>query len=120
MKLKYHLAKTLRRTMTSAEFLLWERIRVRQPGGPIFRRQYPFGPYIIDFYCIRAKLAVEVDGLVHDRNEQAARDERRDAFMRTYEVLVYRIPAGEIYRNLDETADGIWDLATERLRSVPG
>ena len=117
MKLKYHLAKTLRRSMTSAEFLLWERLKARQPGGPIFRRQYPFGPYVIDFYCIRAKLAVEVDGLIHDRDEQAARDQQRDEFMGRYKVLVYRLPAVDIYRNIDSVADGIWDLATERLRA---
>ncbi len=107
MKLKYYLAKTLRRAMTSAEFLLWERIKVRQPGGPIFRRQYPFGPYILDFYCIKARLAVEVDGLAHDRDEQAVRDVIRDAFVESYGLVVYRIPASDVYRDLNSVADGV-------------
>ncbi|MBN1438879.1 MAG: DUF559 domain-containing protein [Anaerolineales bacterium] len=57
-------AKHLRRTMTPAERLLWSRLR-RKALGFHFRRQAPVGKYILDFYCVNAKLAVEVDGDVH-------------------------------------------------------
>lgn len=115
MKLKYELAKKLRKKLTPPEFMLWDCIKARQPGGPIFRRQYPFGRYILDFYCIKAKLAVEVDGNDHTRPEVVLRDEIRDAFLKSHGVFVYRIPASEIFRNLEDTADGVWRLAEDRL-----
>ena len=115
MKLKYEQAKDLRKNLTPPEFMLWDCIKVRQPGGPIFRRQYAFGHYILDFYCIKAKLAVEVDGSDHQRPEVVQRDEIRDAFLHSHGVFVYRIPASEIFRNLEEIADGVWRLAAARL-----
>ncbi len=118
MKLKYQLAKTLRRNLTPAEFILWEGLRHREPGGPIFRRQYPFGPYILDFYCVKAKLAVEVDGLTHDHEIQASKDERRDAWLKAQGVEVYRVPAHEVFHNLGETEEGIQLLALERMARI--
>ena len=118
MKLKYHQAKVLRRNLTQPEFLLWDTLRHRKPGDPIFRRQYPFGSYILDFYCIKAKLAVEVDGQLHDQPEQALRDERRDAFLSQHGVYTYRICASDIFRDLEEVADGVHLLAMDRLTEM--
>ena len=71
-------ARTLRRTMTLPELLLWEKLRGRRLNGLRFRRQHPTGPYILDFYCPQAMLGVEVDGLAHEGAEKAARDALRD------------------------------------------
>ncbi|WP_299543105.1 DUF559 domain-containing protein [Phenylobacterium sp.] len=60
--------------------MLWSRLRRRLPDQPVFRRQHPMGPYILDFYCPAAKLAVEVDGSTHWDDEQIAHDERQDAW----------------------------------------
>jgi very-short-patch-repair endonuclease len=51
--------------MTLPEVLLWNGLRGGRLEGLRFRRQHPFGPYILDFYCEQAKLAVEVDGMAH-------------------------------------------------------
>ncbi|MDB5426094.1 MAG: hypothetical protein JWR43_69, partial [Phenylobacterium sp.] len=67
--------------MTEPEVMLWSRLRRRLPDQPVFRRQHPMGPYILDFYCPAAKLAVEVDGSTHWEDEQIAHDERRDAWL---------------------------------------
>ena len=58
-------ARTLRSEMTLPEGVLWRELRKR-PKGLKFRRQHPAGIYVLDFYCAAARLAVEVDGAVHD------------------------------------------------------
>ncbi len=70
-------AKQLRRTLTAPEARLWLRLRQR-PAGLKFRRQHPIGPYILDFYCDAAKLAVEVDGAIHDIASVANADRERE------------------------------------------
>ena len=59
-------ARDLRQTGTPPEQLLWLALRNEQIGGLKFRRQYPIGPYVVDFYCHSAKVAVEVDGMSHE------------------------------------------------------
>jgi very-short-patch-repair endonuclease len=93
--------------MTPPEVLLWVRLRVRQADGPTFRRQHPMGPFILDFYCPVAKLAVEVDGFVHETEDHPERDERRDAWLEARGVQVLRIPASEVMRDPDSVADSV-------------
>jgi very-short-patch-repair endonuclease len=118
MQPKYELARKMRRALTRPEFLLWDRIKQRQPGAPVFRRQYAFGPYILDFYCIQAKLAIEVDGQEHGVESQINHDTKRDAWLRSKGIDTYRIPAYEILKDVGDVADGIYDLAIERLKEV--
>ena len=54
-----------RKEMPSAEIILWSRLRRGQLLEHRFRRQYSVGPYFIDFYCVQAKLAIELDGDSH-------------------------------------------------------
>ena len=60
-----HFARSLRRRATYAEALLWRRLRDRQVDGVKFRRQYPIGEYVLDFYSVEHRLALEVDGSQH-------------------------------------------------------
>ncbi|HTT85199.1 MAG TPA: endonuclease domain-containing protein [Rhizomicrobium sp.] len=60
--------------MTLPEVLLWNALRGGQLQNLRFRRQHPVGPYILDFYCPSARLAVEVDGAVHSRERQCNHD----------------------------------------------
>ena|SRR3990167_807700 len=57
-----NLAKRLRRRMNEPELRLWSRVRANRLGGVHIRRQHPLGPYVLDFFCARARLAIEVDG----------------------------------------------------------
>ncbi|MBU0502073.1 MAG: endonuclease domain-containing protein [Candidatus Margulisbacteria bacterium] len=59
-------AKTLRREQTKAEKLLWGYLNNRGVGGAKFRRQHPVNRFILDFYCPAKKLAIEIDGGIHD------------------------------------------------------
>ncbi|MGI4792030.1 MAG: endonuclease domain-containing protein [Janthinobacterium lividum] len=72
----------LRDQMTPAEQVLWEALRDRRLNGLRFRRQYPVGQFILDFYCPQHKLVVELDGGIHEaRLEQdTARTEHLNAF----------------------------------------
>src|SRR4051812_41235769 len=85
-------ARRLRGNMTSAEKVLWERLRMHRLDGLGFRRQHPAGANILDFYCSFAKLAVEVDGPHHDDDpDQAEHDRRRDAWLAREGIGVLRL-----------------------------
>ena len=58
-------AKILGKSETDAEKILWERLRNKQLLGLKFRRQHPINIFIVDFYCHKIKLVVEVDGKIH-------------------------------------------------------
>jgi very-short-patch-repair endonuclease len=108
-------AKRLRRKLSAPEARLWSRLRARLPGQPIFRRQHPIGPYVLDFYCPKARLAIEIDGISHDMGDHPQRDEQRDVWLEKHGITVMRIPAAELNRNVDEAADAIVRLATAKL-----
>ena len=104
-------AKTLRRDLSLPEVVLWECLRGRRLGGLRFRRQHPVGPYVLDFYCAEARLAVEVDGAHHDLPEQMSHDQRRDSWLGAQGIRVIRIAATDI---LDERAlDGMLVMIVE-------
>jgi very-short-patch-repair endonuclease len=63
--------------MSLPEIVLWQALQKLWLGGLRFRRQHPIGPYILDFYCPSARLAIEVDGFAHDTVAEAHRDPRR-------------------------------------------
>ena len=86
---KLAIAKRLRREMTLAERVLWRALRRNAVDGFHFRRQQVIGGFIVDFYCDAAKLAIELDGSVHE--EQGEYDESRDEAIARYGVRVLRI-----------------------------
>jgi very-short-patch-repair endonuclease len=82
---------------------------------PAFRRQPPIGAYVLDFYCAKARLAIEIDGVSHDVGDRPERDLRRDAWLEACGVKVMRIPAAEFARNFDETVDAIVQMAASLI-----
>jgi very-short-patch-repair endonuclease len=91
--------------------MLWSRLRRRLPDQPAFRNQHPLGPYILDFYCAAAKLAVEIDGAGHSEDSQEGHDQRRDYWLSQQGMKVYRVAASAVYRDLNAVADGVRRLA---------
>jgi very-short-patch-repair endonuclease len=110
-------ARRLRRALSPPEARLWNRLRERAPGLPTFRRQHPIGPYVLDFYCAKARLAIEIDGMSHDTGDQPLRDIRRNEWLQARGVKVMRIAAGDVMRALDETVDGIVRMATALIEA---
>jgi len=86
--------------MSPPEAALWRLLRTR-PDGLQFRRQHPFGPYVLDFYCKAAALAIEIDGEAHGLGDNPARDERRDYYLLAHGVATLRIAAGDVRRDMD-------------------
>jgi len=85
------LAARLRANATPAEKKLWKALRQLNLDGTHFRRQAPFGPYIVDFVCHRARLIVEVDGGIHKHPAVVARDAERESWLRQRGYSVVRI-----------------------------
>jgi ATP-dependent DNA helicase RecQ len=112
------LAQNLRRELSPPERLIWSRIRNRALDGLKFRRQHPFDPYVLDFYCHEARLAVELDGMSHD--SQGTRDARRDAFLARHGIRTYRIAISDIYADLEEVLQGIARVAAQNLSPSGG
>ena len=95
-------AKTLRRKLSLPEGLLWRAIKGRKLDGLHFRKQHPIGPYVLDFYCAGAKLAVEVDGQSHGFGDRPQRDARRDAWLAEKGIRTLRLSAELVLRDVDD------------------
>ena len=95
-------ARALRGDMTSTEGLLWWGLH--DLHGFRFRRQVPFGPFVLDFFCPKARLVVEVDGDSHEET----RDENRDAWLAARGLRVMRFSNHEVFHELDEVLGTIW------------
>ena len=96
-----HNARKLRHSMTDAEQFLWYCLRRRQLDGFRFRRQHPFGNFVLDFYCPEARLVVELDGGQHNQASGAARDERRTALLEQHGISVLRVWNHDVFCNLE-------------------
>lgn len=107
-------AKKLRRKMSLPEVLLWRELQ-RAPSGLNFRKQHPAGDYVIDFFCARANLAIEVDGISHDMGHRPVRDEARDAWLREHRIDTLRIPARDVLRSPGDVAGSVVALVQDRL-----
>jgi very-short-patch-repair endonuclease len=98
-------ARELRKRMTATELAAWAVLRRRGFHGLRFRRQRPFGAFVVDFYCPRLKLAVEIDGSVHENLDQAQHDASRQATLESIGVHVVRIAASAIEANAREALE---------------
>jgi len=107
-------ARTLRRKMTLPEVILWRWLRQR-PKGIKFRRQHPTGPYVLDFFCSDARLAIEVDGEAHSGGDRPVRDGTRDAWLRSAGIETLRIPASDLLDDPDAALTWIMLQAKARL-----
>ncbi len=87
--------------MTSAEEILWERIRAGKLNKIKFRRQHLAGKYILDFYCYQYKLVIELDGEVHDCKDQIERDLGRTEDLMDLGLNVLRFKNDEVLENSD-------------------
>ncbi|WP_051937821.1 methionine--tRNA ligase [Ferriphaselus sp. R-1] len=99
-------ARKLRLEQTDAEQLVWGLLRDRRMGGAKFRRQHPVEPYVLDFYCHEAKLAVELDGGQHA--ETVTKDEARSAFLKSKGIDVLHFWNNEVLTETQSVLEKIW------------
>ncbi|ESQ87749.1 hypothetical protein ABAC460_18925 [Asticcacaulis sp. AC460] len=112
---KTNLARKFRKEMTHAEVLLWLGLKGHSKEGMTFRRQHPVGPFILDFYCEKVKLAIEVDGEAHARGNQPEKDEVRDKWLAGCGIETLRIPGFEIMANSVFISESIVQMVRDRL-----
>jgi len=109
-----NLRKHLRNNMTQTEVMLWNKLKGKQLLGYKVRRQYGIADYIVDFYCPRLKLAIEVDGDSHYTRKGKKHDIKRDEFIQNKGIKILRIPTIEVYANLDGVIEYLAQKFKER------
>ncbi|MCX8086712.1 MAG: DUF559 domain-containing protein, partial [Rhodocyclaceae bacterium] len=112
-------ARSLRQRMTDAEALLWRLLRGRQLAGVKFRRQHPFPPYVLDFYCHEHKLVVEIDGGQHNEDAGRRHDTRRDAFLAEHGLRVLRFWNHDVLQQTEAVLEAIFQAIVEQRSPSP-
>ena len=93
--------RSLRNNATAPEAILWLRLKGKQIEGLKFRRQFGVGPYVLDFYCPELRLAIELDGEVHNTSWGEAHDEIRTKFLMENNINVLRFKNEVVYQNIE-------------------
>ena len=112
-KLKFARRK-LRNEMTQAEVLLWDRIKNNQILGYKFRREYSVGPFILDFYCTKLRLAIELDGGQHADEKQEEYDKGRTNYLNDHNIQVIRYWNNDVIENMDSVYFDILNRVNSR------
>ena len=98
-------AKELRKNMTEAEKKLWKEY-LRNFKYRVLK-QHPIDHYIVDFYCSKLKLVIEVDGGIHDKIDQKEYDKQRTLFLNTYGLTVIRFRNEEVMNDFEKVCKKI-------------
>ncbi|MDP4905499.1 MAG: endonuclease domain-containing protein [Algoriphagus sp.] len=89
-------SRDLRSHSTLSEILLWQKLRASQFRGYAFNRQKPLGNYIVDFYCRKTNLVIEIDGGSHDYEEAVVEDGKRQQILEELGVSFLRFSDWEV------------------------
>jgi very-short-patch-repair endonuclease len=101
--------RVLRRNQTEYEHILWQKLRGRQFEGLKFYRQYSVGKYILDFYCPKLRLAIELDGSGHLKEDAIKYDQRRTAYLASHNIHVVRYYNTDIRQDLEAVMGAIFE-----------
>jgi very-short-patch-repair endonuclease len=110
-------ARILRQQMTDAERVLWRHLRNRGLGGWKFRRQYPVGPYIVDFICPEKNVVIEVDGGQHADNEEL--DNQRSVYLNKMGYRVFRFWNNEVLQETEAVLEAIFVILVGTAENSP-
>ena len=109
-KLKH--ARELREEMTPAELCLWNRVRANRLGGWHFRRQQIIDGFIVDFYCHKAGLVIEVDDPIH--RKQKSEDTERDKVLSDRGLHILHFSNQTVMNNLNQVVKTVLDILETR------
>ena len=107
-------ARSLRKKSSWAEKLVWQWLRSRKFNGYKFRRQFPIGEYIVDFYCDEAHLSIELDGYQHGHPARQAIDAERSKFLETRGIKELRFWNSRLRREQDVIRNAIFEELQHR------
>ena len=108
-------AREMRKHGTEAEKVLWDCLRDHKLNGYKFRRQHPMGRYILDFYCYEAKLAIEIDGSIHDNKLKQKKDHLRTILIEETGIKMIRFRNHHV---LERTRD-VLNKIIDALEALP-
>jgi 5-methyltetrahydrofolate--homocysteine methyltransferase len=111
--------KQMRNVPTDAERLLWSALSGKQLEGYKFRRQHIIGRYIADFICLKQRLIIEVDGLIHQLPENTASDAERTAWLEEQGYKVIRFTNDEVLFRLHEVLESILNVLRTSESAAP-
>ena len=111
-------ARKLRSDLTDAEQALWKRLRRKQIQGAQFLRQKPLLNFIVDFYCSKAQLVIEIDGGQHFEPEYLEKDVERDKALEELGLLVLRFDNRQVLTEMDGVLVLIDSVVEERLKRI--
>ena len=107
-------ARRLRQSMSLPEVILWSVLRTR-PNGIKFRPQCASGPYVLDFFCSDARLAIEIDSEAHSRGDRPQRDATRDAYFAQTGIHTLRVAARDVLGDVNAVVTFVLVEAAARL-----
>jgi len=107
-------SKELRKNATFAERLLWKHLRGRQLFGYQFMRQKPIDNYIVDFYCSKLHLVIEIDGITHNGKQKY--DEKKESKLEEIGLEVMRFDGYYVMNHINETLEMISNKIRELER----
>lgn len=99
--------RKLRSEGTEVEKKLWFHLRAKKMGV-IFHRQYSIGNYVVDFYCPKYKLAIELDGSQHNDPKNKTDDEYRTRTLGDHKIKIIRFWNSDITNHLQKILEIIW------------
>ena len=102
-------ASLLRKNMTFSEKLLWSELRNKETFKVRFKRQHPIDIFIVDFYCHKHKLAIEVDGEIHLDEEVKEYDDGRSHDIEMLGIKILRFTNAEVIENMETVKQKILD-----------
>ena len=105
----------MRHAPTKAEGRIWRWLRARRFGGHKFRRQFPIGGYILDFYCPELRLAIELDGRHHDAEWMVDYQMNRRRELTRHGIEVVRIPNELLIRDAQSVEECIKAVIERRM-----
>ena len=108
LKTQKQIRKNLRKQEVEPEKILWWKLRDRQLGNYKFRRQFGVDKYVVDFYCPKLKLVIEIDGATHSTKKEIEYDNFRQKFLENLGLVVKRYTNNEVKNNLQEVLEDIY------------
>jgi len=109
----FEAATILRKNMTLAELVLWKKLKDKTLFKDKFRRQHPVNLFIVDFYCHKYKLAIEIDGEIHKTDGMKEYDLNRSSELDKFGVTVIRFSNDEVIFNIASVITTIQKIITE-------
>jgi len=111
--------RALRKQGILGEVLLWEKLRRRQMRGYQFNRQKPLDKYIVDFYCRKLDLVIEVDGASHQEDQTHLADEDRENALRGMGLSVLRFSEKEVRYQMPDVLERISQWVEQKEKESP-